>query len=103
MSALPVYIGHLEVATLPGCELDPAEVAGAFVHAFVVADSEAAARTRIEAQLEREHYRVVEWEWCYDIDDIDWDNPEEEQVFWNRARASLEVVFGTFYAFPHGN
>ncbi len=97
-----VFCCLVEVRPLAGCELDPAQVAGAFVRCYAVATDEAEAQQRIRAALEGKRFEVVEIGWTADVNHPAWEPPDPEEA--ERCLAWAErthlVIQGRYDAWP---
>jgi len=92
----PAYVCFVEVVPEQGCELDPKEFAGAMVRCYVAAETGELARARVAEVLRADHFRVVQFEWCVDGRNSDWENPEDEvaAALMTEAEETGEVIYG---------
>jgi hypothetical protein len=101
--AKSVYVALVEVRPLPGCEMDPREINGAFVRCFVIENNEERATRRILASLMEDAFEIVDLEWLVDDISTEWDNPDDDtdHEFMAEAENSGEVVYGIFHTWGH--
>ncbi|HOX42833.1 MAG TPA: hypothetical protein PK668_04500 [Myxococcota bacterium] len=95
-----VYCCLVEVRPQPGCELDPRQVAGAFVRCYALAEDEASAQQQIRAALAAKRFEVVEIGWTADTYHPAWEPPDPDEA--ERCRTWAErtrlVTHGRFDA-----
>lgn len=97
---MPVFCAVVDIRPLDDCSiLNPKEIAGAALRCYTLADSESDARARIEAQLLQDRFEVECYEWCVDVDSVEWDNPDSpsEAELIREARTDQGVVYDTFH------
>lgn len=97
-----VYVALVEVKPLDGCELDPLLYGGAVVRCYVAAETEKEAVGSIAADLRDMHFELESLDWCVDDATVEWETPNDPTAasLKSEARASEEVIFGEFHAWP---
>jgi len=99
----PVYCAFIEIEPLQDCELDPEEIAGAFVRCYIPAKVEKTAMTRLRAELKVMNMKLVDTEFCVDYDKTEWENPKDfaDDQYVKEARTTKTVIFATFHTWGH--
>jgi hypothetical protein len=94
-----VFFSGLEVLPLEGSGM-PREIVGALVHAYVAAQDAATAERRILEHAEEKLLRIIHLEGVEEYDSIEWDSADqqaEHDACADRASASGDVIYSTFY------
>lgn len=91
-----VYVALVEVEPLPGCELVSSDVKGGYARCYAVERDAASAEQAVKKKLAEERLRVVQVEWCEGLGDVEWENPDSEEVGESvrEARESGEAIIG---------
>lgn len=79
----------------------PPAIVGALVHAYVAAEDPASAERLILEDGEARHFRIVQLEGVEEYDSIEWgsaDQQAEHDACAERASASNDVIYSTFYS-----
>lgn len=94
-----VYVALVEVLPVEGCQLDPSEIAGAAVRCYVPSTDEENAKREIAEALEKDHFQVVEIQWCVNESETEWENPDDPTAegLVNEATMTGAVVYGEFH------
>jgi hypothetical protein len=97
-----VFTAFIEIQPLDGCEIDPLDVAGAFVRCHVRAANEIAAMETVKDDLNVRRMKLVDTEWCLDHDATNWEkNDPHEQALVEEARSGGYVTYGAFDEWGH--
>ncbi len=99
----PIFIALVEVCPEKGAFLDPQEFAGAFVRCYVPASDPDEALTLLAEDLEEGHFQLVGIEWCVNMDEVEWDNPDDPtaEALATEARETNQITYGEFHVWPH--
>ena len=98
MTDMSNYVAYAEVKPLTAAALGEG-VVGAFVRCYSVGSDAQDAGRRIQNALKASDLQLIEFEWCVNDDEVQWEHADdpEGQAHVREARSSGEVVFGDFH------
>jgi hypothetical protein len=98
-----VFLSLIEIRPLEGCELDPEEIAGAFVRVYVPAPSKDVALTLVKKTLAEMAMQLIDVQWCCPFDEVEWENPDDQVDKDHVAEAAKtgEIAFDDFHVWGH--
>jgi hypothetical protein len=98
-----VFVTLISVKPLPGCQLDPDEINGAYVRCYLSAFSEGDARNKLRDALINNNFELMEEDFFVQYDLVEWERPNNTDglKYLNEAKNSDEVIFTEFMTWGH--
>ena len=98
-----MFTALIEVTPLPGCFLDPGEVNGASVRCYIPVPTIQLARSMLSEDLVAMNLQLVEVEWLFGIDEVEWEKPDDPtaQALFDEAQTTDSLIYGEFHTWGH--
>jgi len=99
MNSPSIFVALVEVKPNEGAFLDPEEIGGAVVRAYIPARDREEALAVLAEELRAGYFTVVNIEWCVNQNEVEWENENDttSEALSEEARQNGEITFGEFH------